>query len=239
MSLKIMPVLCNAGSMDNYAYIITDSKTAVSAIVDAAEEKPIVNYCSAHNIKPKYIFTTHHHNDHTNANKALKEKYNLTVVGSAVEQKITPAIDVILKDGDIFQLGEIKAQIILAPGHTKGHILWYFPQDTALFTGDVLFNMTIGGIFEGTAQQMWQSIEKIKSLPDDVAFYPGHEYTAMSLPGLMKQSTPEAQQYLQLLSQKQQNNAALVGIPLGLEKQCNPYLRAKNEEEFMNICVGQ
>lgn len=231
MSLNIVPILCNAGIMDNYAYLLTDTDTNISAIVDAAEETPIINYCSAHNLIPEYIFTTHHHKDHTNANLALKKRYNLKVAGSEIEKEITEGLDISLKDGDTFNLGKTQAQIILTAGHTLGHILWYFPREKVLFTGDMLFNMTIGGLFEGSPQQMWQSIQKIKALPDDVRFYPGHEYSIASLSYLkaLTRTNPYAAEYLAFL----QNTRPPVGNSLGLEKKCNPYFTIASENDFI------
>lgn len=234
MSLKIFPILCNAGFMDNYAYLLTDAETNVSAVVDAAEEKAIADFCHANNVVPQYIFTTHHHEDHTNANVALKKYFGAKVVGSSVEAEKISGLDIALHDGDVFALGNAKAQVILTPGHTKGHLLWYFAKDKALFTGDVLFNLCIGGLFEGTPQQMWQSLQKIKALPDDVRFYPGHEYTHASYSLLAaRRNEPAILQYLQFLETCRQNNVPPVGNTLGLEKLCNPYLRIDNENEFI------
>ncbi len=231
MSLKIVPILCNAGIMDNYSYLLTDTETKVSAIVDAAEETPIVDYCSAHNLVPEYILTTHHHKDHTNANLALKKRYNLKIAGSEIEKEIIDGLDIALNDGDTFNLGNIQAKVILTAGHTLGHILWYFPTEKVLFTGDMLFNMTIGGLFEGTPQQMWQSIQKIKMLPDDVKFYSGHEYSRASLNYLktLASDNPYAAEYLAFL----QNTNPPVGNSLGLEKKCNPYFTMSSENDFI------
>ena len=225
MSLEIYPILCNAGFMDNYAYVLIDSETKVSAVVDAAEEKPIVEFCQKQDIIPSYILTTHHHEDHTNANLALKKRFNAKVVGSKIEENLISGLDIALNDGDLFKLGNSEAAAILASGHTNGHLLWYFSKDKAIFTGDVLFNLCIGGLFEGTPQQMWQSLQKIKGLPNYVRFYPGHEYTKSAFGYLIaNQNQPQIQKYLQFLEQCRQNNQPPVGNTLGLEKLCNPYL---------------
>lgn len=235
MSLEIYPILCNAGFMDNYAYVLIDSETKVSAIVDAAEEKPIVEFCQKQDITLSYILTTHHHEDHTNANLALKKRFNAKVVGSKIEENLISGLDIALNDGDLFKLGNSEAAAILASGHTNGHLLWYFSKDKAIFTGDVLFNLCIGGLFEGTPQQMWQSLQKIKGLPNDVRFYPGHEYTKSAFGYLIaNQNQPQIQKYLQFLEQCRQNNQPPVGNTLGLEKLCNPYLLLQTEADFVN-----
>ena len=183
-NLKIEPILCRAGSMDNYAWLLIDEESGQSAVVDPSEAAPIINRCQELNVKPDYIFNTHHHYDHTDANLELKQLYSAKIVGGAADYKRIPGLDIALEDGDIFNLGESQAQIIRVDGHTIGHILWYFPEAKALFTGDTLFNLCIGGLFEGTAEMMFESLQKIKELPNDVNFYPGHEYTihASALP---------------------------------------------------------
>lgn len=236
MSLKIKPVLCRAGAMDNYAYIITDEASGITAVVDASEAEPIKIMCDALKLKPSYILTTHHHFDHVGGNAELKAEYGLKIVGPEAEKSLIPELDIALKDGEFFQLGESKAQVISAAGHTLGHILWYFPDDKVLFTGDVLFNLCIGGIFEGTQEQMWNSLQKIKALPDDVAFYAGHEYTAGALRMAMARGqTPAMEKYLAMAYSRLTRKEPNMPITLGLEKQCNPYLMINDKEQFLQI----
>lgn len=177
MSLDIETILCRAGRMDNYAYLLTDKATGVSAVVDPSEAEPVISRCEQLGRKPSYILNTHHHYDHTDANLEIKNFFHARVVGAEYDANRIPGLDETVKDGDIWMLGNTKAEIIRVDGHTRGHILWYFPDDKALFTGDTLFNLCIGGLFEGTAKEMFVSLNKIKKLPDDTLFYPGHEYT--------------------------------------------------------------
>ena len=124
--LFIEPILCRAGRMDNYSWLITDSASGESAIIDPSEAEPIIQKCQEKNIQPKYIFNTHHHYDHTDANEALKTLYGAKIIGGAHDINRIPGIDLGLKDGDTFNLGDSQAQIIQVDGHTIGHILWYF-----------------------------------------------------------------------------------------------------------------
>ncbi len=234
MSLKVYPILCNINFMDNYAYVIVDEKSQQCAIIDAPEAYPIIKFCDENNLKPSYILITHHHEDHTNAIGELKKYYNLQVVGGALESDKIPLIDIKMNNADLFTLGNTKAQIITVQGHTNGHILWYFAQDKKLFTGDMLFNLSIGGLFEGTPQQMWHSLQIIKSLPGEVQFYPGHEYTNISCL-LANNTIPQVAEYWQFLKKCKENNVAPVGVTLGLEKQCNPYLRIQRQQDFINM----
>jgi hydroxyacylglutathione hydrolase len=234
--LKIKSVLCRAGVMDNYAYIITDEAAGITAVVDASEAEPIKTACQMLNLRPSYILTTHHHFDHVGGNAELKAEYGLKIVGPEAEKSLIPELDIAVKDGDKFALGQSKAQVISAAGHTLGHILWYFPADKVLFTGDVLFNLCIGGIFEGTPEQMWNSLQKIKALPDDVVFYAGHEYTAGALrAAITRGQTPAMEKYLGLAYSRLTQKTPDTPITLGLEKQCNPYLMINDKTEFMQI----
>ncbi|MBP5352242.1 MAG: hydroxyacylglutathione hydrolase [Alphaproteobacteria bacterium] len=238
MSLEIAPILCLKGMMDNYAYVITDTQSGACAVVDASEAAPIEEYCDSRGLKPEFILVTHHHDDHVGGNAALKQKYGCKIVASAVDAVHLDDADITVHDGETFNLGQISATVIAVAGHTNGHILWYFEQDKALFTGDTLFNLSVGGLFEGTPWQMWQSLQKIKSLPDDVCFYPGHEYTRAGFAGLLRNPTPAAAEYRHILEQKMQKGEPPVGIPLGLEKKCNPYLKIDDENVFIRYFAG-
>lgn len=231
MRLMIKPVLCRARQMDNYAYVLKDQESGVSAVLDASEAEPVIEVCEELGLKPDYVFVTHHHYDHTDGNTALKEKYGLKIVGPEAERSCIKGLDIGLSDGDSFFLGTRPIKIISAPGHTMGHILWYFPDDKVLFTGDVLFNLTIGGLFEGTAVQMFESLQKIKKLPDDVLFYPGHEYTLGTLRYLP--CDDHLKEYTDFVSERIKNNLPASPVPLGLEKKCNPFLKVETLEEFV------
>lgn len=240
MSLRIETILCRAGRMDNYSYLLTDEETGTSAIIDPSEATPIIKRCDELGCKPSYILNTHHHYDHTDANIEIKKYYQAKVVGSEYDAKRIPGLDESVKDGATWFLGKSKAEIIRVNGHTIGHILWYFPEDKALFTGDTLFNLCIGGLFEGTSSDMFASLNKIKNLPDDTLFYPGHEYTIHGIPFALHYmpNNPELQNYIQHTQQKLNRGLPVGPISLGIEKQCNPYLKAQNLKEFESL-LGQ
>lgn len=235
MNLTINPILCLKGSMNNYAYILSDSNQSFCAIIDASEAAPIIDFCDKNNLKPQYILTTHHHFDHIGGNIELKNKYGLKIVGPDIEKNLIQGIDITVNDGDIFNLGEKKVKVISAPGHTKGHILWHFEEDKVLFTGDVLFNLCIGGLFEGTPEQMFESLKKIKSLDENTNFYPGHEYTEHCLEHALNQGGDEIKQYAQIVINRLQNGKPASPISLELEKKCNPYLKIDNLKVFSRL----
>ena len=232
--IKIHTVLCREGTMDNYAYILIDEATGTSAVLDPSETKPIIKKCEELGLKPAYILNTHHHFDHTEGNLELKEKYAAKVVGAAKDAHRIPGIDIMVEDKGSFDLGKSRAEIIAVPGHTTGHILWYFPESKAVFTGDMLFNLCVGGLFEGNISQMWHSVQKIKALPDDTLFYPGHEYTLHGAQEALyfSHNSPDVLAYLRLAQNRLQQGLPAGPFTLGEEKKCNPYLSADSEAEF-------
>lgn len=227
-------VLCRAGQMDNYSYILTDKKSGISAIIDPSEATPIIKKCDELNIKPQYILNTHHHFDHTDGNMELAQKYNAKIVCNKSDRHRIESAEIFVEDGQTFNLGNSVAQIIDVSAHTQGHIIYYFEKDKTLFTGDTLFNLCIGGLFEGTSEQMFESLSKIKALPDDVLFYPGHEYTfhAANFAYQHNQGNENIIKYLTKAKSNLDNSGHVFPFSLGEEKQCNPYLQASTIDEF-------
>lgn len=235
--LKIYPILCRAGIMDNYAYLLRDEATGISAVIDPSEAAPIIKKCDELGLKPDYILNTHHHFDHTDANLAIKARYGSKVVANISDQARIPGFDLGVEPGGTFALGESIAEIIDVSAHTQGHILWYFPKDKVVFTGDTLFNLCVGGLFEGSVEEMYFALQKIKNLPDDVLFYPGHEYTMPSVPMALHllPNSQELPQYIQNARQRLAQGLPVAPVSLGIEKQCNPYLYAGSLAELEKI----
>ena len=176
MKVEIIPCL-----KDNYSYLLIDEINNTSCIIDPGEATPIVKFLNKNNIKLDFILNTHHHYDHVGGNKELKEMYGAKVVGYIDDKKRIPEIDTLLKDGQEFKIGNLNVKTIFIPGHTSGHIAFYFEKEKVVFTGDTLFSLGCGRVFEGTYQQMFESLNKIKNLPVDTKIYCGHEYTKNNL----------------------------------------------------------
>jgi len=172
MIVEIIPCL-----QDNYSYLIIDETNKTACVVDPSEAEPIINFIEKKNINLKYILNTHHHFDHIGGNKDLKKKYNSIVVGYKDDASRIPEIDILVKDNQIWKADNFIAKIIHIPGHTTGHISFHFFNEKLIFTGDTLFSLGCGKIFEGTYQQMFKSLNKIKSLNENTKIYCGHEYT--------------------------------------------------------------
>jgi hydroxyacylglutathione hydrolase len=181
MDIDIIPCLS-----DNYSYLIKDNQTNTVAIIDPSEFDSCDKKIDQKYKKLDFILNTHHHFDHIGGNEELKKKYGSKVLGFEKDKKRIPSIDILLKDGQEFAIGNLKFKTILIPGHTLGHIAFYLEKEKVIFTGDTLFSLGCGRIFEGTYQQMFNSLNKIKNLPGDTKIYCGHEYTKNNLEFCLK-----------------------------------------------------
>jgi hydroxyacylglutathione hydrolase len=166
---------------DNYSYLIKDDQTNVVAIIDPSQFDPCDKKIVQKYKKLDFILNTHHHFDHVGGNEELKKKYGSKILGFERDKKRIPSIDILLKDGQKFKIGNLNFKTIFIPGHTSGHIAFYLEKEKVIFTGDTLFSLGCGRVFEGTYQQMFNSLNKIKNLPEDTKIYCGHEYTKSNL----------------------------------------------------------
>lgn len=230
MNLEIIPILCNEKNMANYAYLIKSPASDQVIIVDAAETKPILKVLEEQKLTPTHILTTHHHYDHVGANTDLKQKYGLNIIAPQKEFSQIPGADTPVADNEKFEINNIIFQVFEAPGHTNGHVLYYIPKENLLFTGDVLFNLCVGGLFEGGPDEMFTSLQKIKLLPDETLILPGHEYTHAGISQQLLQE-PAFQPYLKKFLKRQQG--LFSPSTLKEEKTFNPYLQIQTLTEFL------
>jgi hydroxyacylglutathione hydrolase len=232
IKIEIIPCL-----QDNYSYLIIDESNNDACVVDPSEAKPIINFIQRENINLKYILNTHHHFDHIGGNKELTEKYNSTVVGFKHDAERIPEISILVEDNQIWKKDNFEAKIIHIPGHTTGHIGFYFFKEKVIFTGDTLFSLGCGRIFEGTYKQMFESLSKIKNLPDDTKIYCGHEYTLQNSNFCITHDPQNLnlQNKIIKISEKLSENKPTIPSILKDEKECNIFLRAKNVESFSKL----
>ncbi|MDA8822349.1 hydroxyacylglutathione hydrolase [Candidatus Pelagibacter bacterium] len=181
MDIKIIPCL-----NDNYSYLIHDELSNKIAIIDPSEFEPCDKVIDKYYKKLDFILNTHHHYDHVGGNEKLKKKYNATILGFKNDRNRIPGIDKVLKDNQEFKIGELSFTTIFIPGHTMGHVAFYFEKEKLVFTGDTLFSLGCGRVFEGTYSQMFDSLARLKNLPDDTKVYCGHEYTYKNLSFCLK-----------------------------------------------------
>jgi hydroxyacylglutathione hydrolase len=222
---------------DNYSYILHDELTGLVGVVDPSEFKPIDNFISKKFKKIDFILNTHHHYDHVGGNKELKKKYKTKVVGSKTDKYRIPGIDIMLFENDKFNFGEVCFEIISIPGHTAGHIAFYSEVEKIIFTGDTLFSLGCGKIFEGTYNQMFNSLNKIKNLPKDTKIYCGHEYTHKNLQFCLKYDGNNKMLYDKLISIKKKLAHSLPTVPTTLEEELstNIFLRCDNAQVKSNL----
>ena len=181
MKIEIIPCL-----NDNYSYLIHDEISNTVAIVDPSEFIHCDTIISKNYKKLDFILNTHHHYDHVGGNEELKKKYNSKVLGFENDKNRIPQIDTVLKDNQEFKIGTLNFTTIFIPGNTRGHVAFYFKKERVVFSGDTLFSLGCGRVFEGTYKQMFQSLNKLKNLPGETKVYCGHEYTFKNLEFCLK-----------------------------------------------------
>ncbi|KAJ8755262.1 hypothetical protein K2173_019060 [Erythroxylum novogranatense] len=227
LQIELVPCL-----RDNYAYLLHDVDTGTVGVVDPSESIPIINALSRKNRNLNYILNTHHHYDHTGGNEELKARYGAKVIGSGIDRERIPGIDIALNDGEKWMFAGHEVHVMESPGHTRGHISFYFPGSGAIFTGDTLFSLSCGKLFEGTPEQMFASLKKIMSLPDDTNIYCGHEYTLSNskFAVSIEPNNEALRSYAAQVAHLQSKNFPTIPTTLKLEKACNPFLRTSSEE---------
>lgn len=222
---------------DNYIYLLHDTTTGQTAVVDPAISDPVLDKLKKLGLSLNYVLNTHHHHDHIGGNLALKTATGCQIVGSERDKKRIPAIDITLKEGGFFQLGSEKITTIETDGHTLGHIAFWFEQGKALFCGDTLFAMGCGRLFEGNAMQMWASLNKLAACPQETQIYCAHEYTQNNGDFALTIEPNNADLKFRLQQVKQQRQQGLATVPFSLAQELatNPFLRAKSCSEFAKI----
>lgn len=224
-SFQIITVPCLA---DNYAYLVHDIKTQTTALVDAPESKPVMKALAQHGWNLDLILITHHHYDHIDGIDELRKITGAKVVGARQDAHRLPMLDLSVEEGDHISIGSMQGTVIDVTGHTIGHIAYFFPKEKIAFTGDSLMSAGCGRLFEGTPQQMWNSLSKLAALPADTAIYSGHEYTLSNL-RFAHHIEPQNQEILKRIESAQhRRDKHLPTIPVILSQELatNPFLRA-------------
>ena len=212
---------------DNYGYLIHDAKNNLTATIDTPEVAPINAALEEKGWTLTHILNTHHHFDHAGGNLELKEQWGCTIVGSDPDADRIPGIDVKVTDGDSYDFGDYRADVFDVSGHTIGHIAFYFASENVLFSGDALFALGCGRLFEGTPGQMWTSLQKLKALPDTTTVYCAHEYTAANAAFALsvEPNNHELVARVDEIKALRAEGKPTVPSNLGVEKATNPFLR--------------
>jgi hydroxyacylglutathione hydrolase len=232
MKIQIIPCL-----QDNYSYLIIDEESNIACVVDPSEADPIIEYLENTQIKLKFILNTHHHYDHVGGNQKLKEKFGASVIGYEGDKERIPGIDIMVNDQETWIYKNFEAKIIHIPGHTLGHICFYFHKDEFVFTGDTLFSLGCGKIFEGTYTQMFNSLMKLKELPQNTKVFCGHEYTLQNSKFCIVHDENNKNLKTKINDIKIKLEAGLSTIPSTIkdELECNIFLRSNNVETFSKL----
>jgi hydroxyacylglutathione hydrolase len=223
LEIEVIPVLS-----DNYCYLLHEPRSGVTGVVDPPQAKPILERLDATGRTLGWILTTHQHADHTGGNEELKRATGCRVVGPRAEASKIPGPDIAVGEGDRVALGEAEAVVFDTPGHSPGHITYWFEGARALFCGDVLFSLGCGRVFTGDYARMWSSLAKLLPLPDDAAVYCGHEYTLSNARFALTIDPDNPALRARAAEVERLRGAGERTIPstMGLERATNPFLRA-------------
>ena len=225
VSLEIITVPCLS---DNYAFLIHSTEQNQTALVDAPEAAPIMEELDRRGWSLDMILLTHHHNDHIDGVAALKARYAPIIVGAAADKHRLPALDTAVSEGTEFTFAGQNVRVLDVSGHTVGHISYFVPSAKAVFTADSLMALGCGRLFEGSAAQMWNSLSKLATLPDDTIVYSGHEYTQTNARFALT-IEPDNEALIsraQSIAAARASGHATVPSTLTEEKATNPFLRA-------------
>lgn len=227
LDIQLLPLLT-----DNYAYLLRDAATGTVGVVDPSEPAPVLARLKQLGWALNYIINTHHHPDHSGGNLELKSATGAKVVGPFNDQARIPGIDIALKDGETFAFGQSIGTAIDIPGHTAGHMALWFAADKAVFSGDTLFALGCGRMFEGNAPMMWASLSRLRQLPPDTRVYCGHEYTQSNARFALSVDPDNAilRTRAQAIDRLRAEGKPTIPSTLAEEALTNPFLRADDAD---------
>ncbi len=217
---------------DNYVYLAHDPETGDTAVIDPAVAEPVMQAADAKGWRITHILNTHHHNDHVGGNMTIQAATGCTIVGPRADEARIPGIQVAVGDGDTYALGSQVAQVFDVPGHTRGHIAYWFADSDVLFCGDTLFALGCGRLFEGSPKQMWHSLGKLRDLPGSAKVYCAHEYTQANARFALTVE-PENEALVdraRAIDGLRREGQPTVPSTLAEERETNPFLRADAPE---------
>ncbi len=221
--IRVFPCLS-----DNIGYLIHDPETKATAAIDAPEAKPIIAALEREGWRLTDLLITHHHADHTDGIAELKAKYKCRVVGPFEKGVHIDGLDVHVKEGDTVKVGNLTARVFETPGHTLDHISYMFDDAHALFCADVIFSIGCGRVIEGDYPMMWDSLLKLRALPNDTRVYCGHEYTASNVKFALgiEPSNPALKKRAEDVTKLRAENKLTIPSLMRDEKEANVFLRA-------------
>jgi len=222
---------------DNFGYLIHDTETKATASIDAPEAGPIIKALEHEGWKLTDILITHHHHDHVGGVAGLKQKYGCRVVAPHDRRAQIANVDLRVANGDVVKIGKLLGRVVETPGHTLDHISYVFDGEKAVFAADTLFSIGCGRVIEGTHPMMWESLLKLRALPDDFRLYCGHEYTASNVKFAMTvdSDNPALQARAAEVTRLRAENKPTIPVRLGEEKKANVFLRADDPQVAVKL----
>lgn len=230
MTLSVRQFPCLS---DNYGFLIRDEATGLVAAVDTPDAEAILADLEASGWgRLDLILNTHWHPDHTGGNERLKAETGCEIIGPEEVRRAAP-LDRVVIDGDVVRLGETAFEVVLSPGHTLGHVVYRAVEDDLAFVGDVIFALGCGRLFEGTAEQMWDSLSRIADWPETTTLYCAHEYTASNARfALSVDDRPEMRAHAEAIFAARERGEPTVPTRVGVERAFNPFVRAADASDF-------
>ena len=225
LEVELLPVLA-----DNYCYLLRDPASGTSGVVDPAEAEPVLRRLRELERGLDWAFITHHHADHIGGLAALQDATGCRAIGPRADAARIPGLNVTVSDGDELKFGAQRVVVLETPGHTRGHVSYWFPEGEALFCGDTLFALGCGRLFEGDAPTMWKSLSRLMGLPDTTRVFCGHEYTLNNARFALG-IDPDNKDLIRRAAEveaKRARNEPTVPSTIALEKATNPFLRASD-----------
>jgi len=225
---------------DNFGVLLHDPSSGATASIDAPEAAPVEAALKKTGWRLTDILVTHHHGDHTAGIGELKAHHKCRVVAPRAEAQRIANVDETVGEGDKVKVGALESRVIDTPGHTAGHISYFFPADKLAFVGDTLFSIGCGRVIEGNPEMMWNSLLKLRALPDDTRFYCGHEYTKANI-RFAKTVEPDNKALFARGEEVERQLAAgqpTIPTTIGAEKVENPFLRADDARVAAAVGLG-
>ena len=232
LTAQAVPILS-----DNYAWLLRDTATGATAIVDPADAGACIKALEEAGGRCDAVFITHHHDDHIAGVDEVRARFGCRVVGAAADAHRLPKLDQAVAEGDSVALGDATLSVIDTPGHTRGHIAYYAGDGGVLLSADTLFSLGCGRLLEGTPAEMFQSLQKFAALPDDTLVCCGHEYTQSNARFARHVDPGNAALAARALEVDRQRAAGESTVPtrLSAERAENPFLRAPDVETLAKI----
>lgn len=232
MLVEQVPVLT-----DNYVHLVHDPATGATAAVDPAVAAPVMAALGRLKWRLSHILLTHHHGDHVGGTDDLRQATGALVVGARKDAPRLPALDLPVGEGDSVTVGGETAQVMEVPGHTRGHLAYFFAKAGLLFPGDTLFSLGCGRLFEGTAEEMWASLSRLAALPDGTQVFCAHEYTNANADFALAvdPGNPALNERADAVLALREAGRSSLPSTIASEKACNPFLRAGSTQAFAEL----